>query len=130
MEDKKIWSFFRKAKRKVVRNILLQNVILFTIVGLLAGTGIHVLALFLPIYGSLYWGMVAVGVAMALGGIYTLIRCPKNREIALIVDSKGLDEQLVTSMETKGKRGLDKFSAKTKNHRVHFLFFHQRKIAI
>lgn len=104
MEDKKIWSFFRKAKRKIIGNLLLQNLIVFAIIGLLVGTGIHVAALFLPIYGSLYWAMMTVGITIVLGLLYTIIRCPNNQEIALIIDSKGMDEQLVTSMELKEKK--------------------------
>lgn len=103
MEDKKIWSFLKKAKRKIIGNLLLQNLIVFAIVGLLIGTSVHVAALFLPIYGSLFWGFMVVGVTIILGLLYTIIRCPNNQEVALIVDSKGLEEQLVTSMELKGK---------------------------
>lgn len=103
MEDKKIWSFFKKAKRKIVGNLLLQNLIVFTMIGLLIGTGIHTVALFVPIYDSLFWAFMAVGVTIVLGLLYTIIRCPNNQEIALIVDSKGLEEQLVTSMELKDK---------------------------
>lgn len=104
MEDKKIWSFFRKAKRKIIGNLLLQNSIVFAIIGLLVGTSIHVAALFLPIYGSFYWAMMTVGITIVLGLLYTIIRCPNNQEIALIIDSKGMDEQLVTSMELKEKK--------------------------
>lgn len=103
MKDRKIQRFFQKAKRKIVKNLLLQNLIIFATIGLLVGTGIHVAALLFPIYGSLYWAIMAVGMTMVIGLLYTIICCPNNREIALIIDSKGLEEQLVTSMELKGK---------------------------
>lgn len=106
MEDKKILLFFKKAKRKIICNLLLDNLIIFTVIGLLVGIAIHVAALFVPIYGSLNWAILAVGVAVAAGIFYTIFTRPGNQKIALLIDSKGLDEQLITSMELEGKEDI------------------------
>lgn len=103
MEDKKIMHFFKRAKRKILTNLVLKNFFLFFGIGLIVGGSLNVLALFLPIYGAIYISIGVVGGITVIGLLSLLFRCPKNSEIALIIDEKGLDEQLVTALELKGK---------------------------
>ena len=82
-----------------------SNLMLGACAGTLAGLLLDVVSLFFPLYyvNHLVVGCVTVGILAGL--IIGIARIPDRKKAALIADSKGLDERLVTSLESLDKEG-------------------------
>lgn len=97
--DKKISSFIKKYGKRIKYNFLIDK-ILFGI--LLCGVISFILlsiSVFIP-FKECYKIIVIFSMLIILGSfIYGILKLPNKKEIALIIDSKGLKERLITSLD-------------------------------
>lgn len=97
--DKKISSFIKKYGKRIKYNFLIDK-ILFGI--LLCGVISFILlsiSVFIP-FKECYKIIVIFSMLIILGSfIYGILKLPNKKEIALIIDSKGLKERVITSLD-------------------------------
>jgi predicted nucleic acid-binding Zn-ribbon protein len=102
--DKQIMKFIKQGKKRIELNIFIENFLMSLIVTLGLCSIACILSLFIPIYNLLEVCIVIVSVSMA---VYLLIYFykfrPNIKKIALMLDSKGLNERLTTSLELMNK---------------------------
>ena len=100
---KEIDSFIKKASIRIGVNFLIRNLIIALNIALGISIFVIVLSLFFPIpfRGELAYGSIIVLVMLSIG--YSFIRRYKKKKVALIVDSKGLNERVTTYLEYKDR---------------------------
>ena len=101
-KEKEIRNFVKRAKHRLSANIFLNSLLIYITVGLVVGTVINFIALFVPIYNSIFFALAVILAALVVGVIYSMIKSPNDKQAALIVDSKGLEERLTTALELEG----------------------------
>lgn len=98
--DKQIRKFIKKGGTRIRLNIFIENLLVSLIVALGFCSMVSILGLFIPIYNLFEVCIITLTISMI---IYTFIYLykfrPDNKRIALKLDSKGLDERLITSLE-------------------------------
>lgn len=99
-EQKKILKFIKRVRRRLCMNALFKMLMLGACGGTLAGLLLDVASLFIPIYYVDYYVIGCAGAGIITGIILGIIRMPGRQKAALFADSKGLDERLVTSLES------------------------------
>lgn len=103
MEDlnKKIKSFIKLYGRKIRLNFILDKLLFGILISLMSSLIILIVSIFITLKYS-YTLIFSLSVLIILGSfIYSIIKLPKEKEIALIIDSKGLHERVITSLELK-----------------------------
>lgn len=83
--DKAILDFINKASKRIKANFLIFSLLLIS------------LFITIPYVEEISLGILVVGLIIAL--IYGVIKAPNKEKVSLIVDSKGLNERLITSLE-------------------------------
>lgn len=101
--EKEIDSFIKKASIRIGVNFLIRNLIIALNIALGISIFVIVLSLFFPIpfRCELAYGSIIVLVMLSIG--YSFIRRYRKKQVALIVDSKGLKERVTTYLELKGR---------------------------
>lgn len=124
--DKAILMFLNKASKRIKTNFLLNLGIVGLKILLCLIFSLLLISLFItiPYVEEICIGILFIGLMITL--IYGFIKSPKKDKVALIVDSKGLDERLITSLELIGHD--DNISLAQKNNTVeHIKNFDIRK---
>lgn len=114
--DKAILMFINKASKRIKANFLLNLSIVGLKLLLCLIFSLLLISLFItiPYVEETCIGILVIGLIITL--IYGFIKAPKKDKVALIVDSKGLDERLITSLELIGCE--DNISLAQKNDTV------------
>ena len=97
--DRAILDFLNKASKRIKANFLLNLSIVGLKLLLCLIFSLLLISLFVPIpyVLEISLGILVIGLIIIL--IYGFVKAPKKDKVALIVDSKGLDERLITSLE-------------------------------
>ena len=96
--DKAILMFLNKASKRIKANFLLNLSIVGLKILLCLIFSLLLISLFIsiPYVLEICIGILVIGLVIIL--IFGFIKSPKKNQIALMVDSKGLDERLITSL--------------------------------
>ena len=97
--DKAILEFINKASKRIKANLLLNLSIVGLKLLLCLIFSLLLLSIFIkiPYIYEICIGILGVGLILIL--VYGFIKAPKKDKIALMVDSNGLNERLITSLE-------------------------------
>ncbi|WP_195514916.1 pectinesterase [Paraclostridium bifermentans] len=100
--DKAILDFINKASKRIKANFLLNLSIVGLKLLLCLIFSLLLISLFItiPYIEEICIGILVIGLIIIL--VYGFIKAPKKDKVALMVDSKGLDERLITSLELIG----------------------------
>lgn len=104
--DRELLQLFRKVRDRIHSNIILNYAVIGAGAALCCSIAMAILARFVPIYGvytKALWGIVAVSLAAV---VYAAFKTPKNRQVALKVDSLGLQERTLTAVELIGQENV------------------------
>jgi len=100
--DKKILNFISKTSKRIKLNFLLDKVLMGLNVSLTLILVILIGSSILTFQYSYELCFIALALIIAISIIIGIMKGPNKNQIALIVDSKGLDERLITSLEFIG----------------------------
>ena len=100
--DKAILIFLNKASKRIKANFLLNLSIVGLKLLLCLIFSLLLISLFItiPYIEEICIAVLVIGLIIIL--VYGFIKAPKKDKVALMVDSKGLDERLITSLELIG----------------------------
>lgn len=102
--DKQITKFIKKGGKRIRLNIFIENLLVSLIVTSSISSMVGALGLFIPIYNLLEICFIIFTISMIIYiFIYLYKLRPGNKKIALKLDSKGLNERLITSLELINK---------------------------
>ncbi|WP_346940757.1 pectinesterase [uncultured Clostridium sp.] len=98
--EKQIRKFIKKGGTRIRLNIFIENLLVSLIVALGFCSMVSILGLFIPIYNLFEVCIIILTISMIIYiSIYLYKFRPDDKKIALKLDSKGLDERLITSLE-------------------------------
>lgn len=101
--DTKIKLFINKAWRRIYFNFLIKNIIVGITFSLCISIMLMLVSLVIP-FTSVYKVVYGVNIAFLILSIgYSYIKRPRDKEVALILDSKGLKERVITALELVGR---------------------------
>lgn len=105
MEDKErqILGYIKKADKRIKVQILIDKTLLGIFVGALLGAVLTLLSLFTPFYEGIFLGIFFLTSGLVGGLVIALFTFPNIKKQALILDSKGLNERVTTSLELMGQ---------------------------
>lgn len=95
-------------RRRITTVLLVSYLFLGLVVGMGAAALIMLLSLFLPMYYAAFFATAAIILGLFTGVLLTFIKRPDMKRCALLLDSRGFKERVVTSYERAGKE--DEFS--------------------
>lgn len=102
--DKQITKFIKKGGKRIRLNIFIENLLVSLIVALSISSIASVLGLFIPMYNLFEICFIIFTISMSIYiFIYLYKLRPDNKKVALKLDSKGLNERLITSLELINK---------------------------
>lgn len=102
--DRELLKLFRKVRDRIHGNLILNYGIIGTAAALSCSILAALLSRFVPIYAIYSKAALGVLAATLLAVIYGAFRTPKNRQVALKVDSLGLQERTLTAVELIGEQ--------------------------
>lgn len=97
--DKAILIFLKKASKRIKANFLLNVGIVGLKILLCLIFSLLLISLFITIPYVLEISLMILVLGLIIILIYGFIKAPKKEKVALMVDSKGLNERLITSLE-------------------------------
>ncbi len=102
--DKQISKFIKKGGKRIRLNVFIENLLVLLIVALGISSMASVLGLFIPIYNlfEICFSIFTISTSIYIF-IYLYKLRPDNKKVALKLDSKGLNERLITSLELINK---------------------------
>lgn len=103
--DKKILEFIKKSGRRIKLNFIINKVLMGLQASLVLVAIILMIALFIPFENCYKASGLVISVALIISGAFGIMKAPDNKKIALIADSKGLDERVTTALELIGDNG-------------------------
>ena len=83
--------------------MLLPKLLSSLAAGLLTGIVVLTVALIVPIYQEIRIACTVTGITCIGVFIFYIFRLPKKAQLAMMLDKKGLEERLITSLELEGK---------------------------
>lgn len=102
--DKQITKFIKKGGKRIRLNIFIENLLVSLIVALSISSIASVLGLFIPMYNLFEICFIIFTISMSIYiFIYLYKLRPDNKKVVLKLDSKGLNERLITSLELINK---------------------------
>ncbi|WP_346931069.1 hypothetical protein [Clostridium sp.] len=102
--DKQITKFIKKGGKRIRLNIFIENLLMSLTVTLSISSMVSILGLFIPIYNLFEICFIILTISMIIYiFIYLYKLRPDNKKVALKLDSKGLNERLITSLELINK---------------------------
>ncbi|BCZ48500.1 hypothetical protein psyc5s11_45670 [Clostridium gelidum] len=100
--DKKILDFIKKSGRRIKLNFLISKILMGLQASLVLTLIILTIALVVPFESCYKLSGVIIVISLIVSIIFGIIKAPKKKEIALIADSKGLNERVITALEFLG----------------------------
>ncbi|MFR1710513.1 MAG: hypothetical protein ACLSV2_16895 [Clostridium sp.] len=98
--DKQIIKFIKQGGRRIKLNIFIDNLLVSLLVALVLCSIVCLVGLFIPIYNLLEICIGIITISMIIYLIIYIYRLrPNLKRIALMLDSKGLNERVITSLE-------------------------------
>ena len=102
-KDQLIFRFIKKVRRRLCRHVWLKTMLWALFAGILAWGVFNTIALFVPFYGAVLYGLGALVLSLIVGCVVARFRYPNIRKTTLQIDAKGLKERVTTSYGLKGK---------------------------
>ena len=101
--EREIDNFIKKASIKIGVNFIIRNLVISLNIALCISIFVIGLSLFLPIpfRSEIAYGSIIVLVILSVG--YSFVKRYRKKQVALIVDSKGLKERVTTYLVLRGK---------------------------
>lgn len=100
--DKKILDFIKKSGRRIKLNFLISKILMGLQASLVLTLIILIIALFLPFKSCYELSGAIILISIIVSIVFGLVKAPNKKEIALITDSKGLNERVITALEFIG----------------------------
>lgn len=100
--DKEILDFIKKSGRRIKLNFLISKILMGLQASLVLILIIFIIALFIPFESCYRLSFEIVNLVVFISIILGIVKGPKKKEIALITDSKGLKERVITALEFIG----------------------------
>ncbi|EKQ51410.1 MULTISPECIES: hypothetical protein [unclassified Clostridium] len=100
--DGKILDFIKKSGVRIKFNFLIDKILMGLQASLVLILIILIAALFITIKSSYELSYLIITVFLVISITIGIIKSPKKKEIALIADSKGLNERVITALEFRG----------------------------
>jgi hypothetical protein len=100
--DKKILDFIKKSGRRIKLNFLISKILMGLQASLVLTLIILIIALFLPFKSCYELSGAIILISVIFSIVFGIVKAPKKKEIALIADSKGLNERVITALEFIG----------------------------
>lgn len=102
--DKQISKFIKKGGKRIRLNVFIENLLVSLIVALSISSMASILGLFIPIYNLFEICFIIFAISISIYIFVYLYKLrPDNKKVALKLDSKGLNERLITSLELINK---------------------------
>nr|MCR4686030.1 hypothetical protein [Lachnospiraceae bacterium] len=117
--DAVILQFIKKVRKRICSDITGKAIILGIAVGFLIWGIFNFIALFVPFYGAVWYGLAAGIVVGILIPILSPIRYPSIKETGHKIDNLGLKERVTTSLYLSGRH--DDMSMLQKNNTLSFI---------
>lgn len=105
-EEQEIRGFLKQLQKRLAMQRSLWYLALYGLLGAVFAMVCNLLSLWIPIYAGEWIGFAGWGILLILGVLHWLCRLPKEGEAAVMGDRAGLEERLVTSLESRGKSDL------------------------
>ncbi len=106
--DYKIRRFVYRVRARLREQMIIENIIKFVVVGLMAAVLLSFISMLVPFYYAVPAAAGIVGICFAAGIIMGIYKTPTPMEAALKADSKGHKEKISTAFFLEGKE--DSFS--------------------
>jgi hypothetical protein len=100
--DRELLQLFRKVRDRIHSNLILNDAIMGAAAALACSILAALLSRFIPIYAVYSKAAIGVLAALLIAVVYGAFKTPKNRQVALKVDSLGLQERTLTAVELIG----------------------------
>ena len=104
--DKLILKFIKKVRRQLCSNIFFKGFFYSLAAGMIAWGVFNTIALFVPFYSAILFGLGAFVICLIAGCIISTRFYPSMERSTIIMDRLGLKERLTTSYGLKGKDDL------------------------
>jgi hypothetical protein len=102
--DRELLQLFRKVRDRIHSNLILNYAIIGAAIALVCSVLAALLSRFIPIYEV--YSKAALGIlgASLIAVVYGAFKTPANRQVALKVDSLGLQERTLTAVDLIGEQ--------------------------
>lgn len=102
--DRELLQLFRKVRDRIHSNLILNYAVVGAVVALACSVLAALLSRFIPIYAV--YSKAALGVlgASTIAIVYGAFKTPGNRQVALKIDSLGLQERTLTAVDLIGQQ--------------------------
>ena len=100
--DKEILDFIQKSGRRIKLNFLISKILMGLQASLVLTLIVFIIALFIPFESCYRLSFELINGAIFISIVWGVIKGPKQKEIALMADSKGLKERVITALEFIG----------------------------
>ncbi|MDF2840115.1 MAG: pectinesterase, partial [Clostridia bacterium] len=101
--DRELLQLFRKVRDRIHSNLILNYGVIGAAIALGCSLLAALLSRFIPIYAVYSKGALGVMAAALAAIVYGAFKTPGNRQVALKVDSLGLQERTLTAVELIGE---------------------------
>ncbi len=92
-----------KARRQITAALFVEYVMFGLLVGMIAGTVIMMISMFVPMYYAGGLATICIGLGVLTGFIITLAKRPNMLKASLMLDAKGFRERVTTAYLATGK---------------------------
>ena len=105
-KDQLILQFVKKVRKRLCFQTFIKWFLYAASAGLIVWGIMNAISCFVPFYGAVLYGFFAFLVIMIVGSLISIRFFPTIRQTAFRVDSTGLKERVITSMDLKGKNDI------------------------
>lgn len=102
-KDRQILAFIKKVRKRLCKNVWIRTMLWALFAGIVLWGIFNTIALFVPFYEAILYGLGAFLLALIVGWIWAGRLYPNLRRTTLQIDAKGLKERVTTSYELAGK---------------------------
>lgn len=97
--NKEILKAIRKARDRMHTGLILEYTVKTSVIAFGIYLLLVLLSFFIPIYGAYLKGAAIAGSVITAGFVVSLFMTPKDKAAAKMLDSKGLEERVLTALE-------------------------------
>ncbi|WP_035294523.1 hypothetical protein [Clostridium sp. KNHs214] len=102
--DNSISKELKKWRKRIFFKKAIDNLINFSFYAITAAIGLVVLSKFIPIYAPYIKSLWLILSVSVISVIYSFIKYPKEQEAAMVADTFGLKERVITALELREKK--------------------------
>lgn len=101
--DRYIKKRIKESRRRIILVRMTDHLIFGLVIGVAVAAFVMSLSLIIPMYYAYVAALLAVICGVVSGAVLTVVRCPDMKQTALLMDAKGLQERVITSLEMAGQ---------------------------